>query len=426
MTATRQQVITSKLLTNQQTVSASRSSDEEKKNEIVNKNDNDPLSRSIRINNVENNGKVFATNQISLLGSWLWRRLLRVRPALVAIRPQSSLTSFVCCNLILLLITMDQASSIEATKQDSSKQNKNTQSDVVPANHRLEPGAGSSQGARALVESVLELSSSMASGVDSSKTTGARQGRQYDAASAASSSGSHYAALAGDGGAYVGQVPIGGSPSGGFVGVGGQAGPSAYGPSGDPFGGGSMTGFGAHHTADSLARAYGQATSTGAHHLQVPAHNYGASLAAAGYPGMTGSNINSLGSLLAAGGAGGSNLLSGSMFPLMSKGFDLSEIVCSAIAIAIGTVIIGAPFILIYLFVINQVNSGSGSGSGGLSPSGGPITLTGPSSNTNVSGRRKRQTGLPEALFRQLSPLMNSEQLMQTFKILMNSLAKYQ
>lgn len=110
-------------------------------------------------------------------------------------------------------------------------------------------------------------------------------------------------------------------------------------------------------------------------------------------------------------------------FPLMAKGVDLAEIVCTAIAVAIGAVIVGAPFLLLYLFFMNHMQ---GSGPNALAPGGGSISLTGPTSSTTVTGRKKRHTNLSDALFKQLSPLINTEQLAQAFKILMGSLAKYQ
>jgi len=114
-------------------------------------------------------------------------------------------------------------------------------------------------------------------------------------------------------------------------------------------------------------------------------------------------------------------------FPLMAaKGFELTEIVCTAIAVAIGAVIVGAPFLLLYLFIMNHVQGGQGPGGLGGPTSGGSISLTGPSASTNVSGRKKRQTSFPEVLLKQLSPFINNEQVAQSFKMLLSSLAKYQ
>lgn len=219
-----------------------------------------------------------------------------------------------------------------------------------------------------------------------------RHSRQYDAPISSSSSG-NYAAVSGDSGAYVAQVPLTGTNYGPGSSSGGSYAndlANAYHPN-------------IYHDPISLARGY--SAGVGPMH-----HN------AAAYPPPYGGS-----SIFSAGGAG-SGLLSSSMFPLMSKGLDLSEIVCTAVAVAIGAVVIGAPFILIYLFVMNQMNGNGPS----MGPSGGSISLTGPTSSTNVSGRKKRQISWPEALFKQLNPLVDHEQVANTFKALMNSIAKYQ
>lgn len=142
-------------------------------------------------------------------------------------------------------------------------------------------------------------------------------------------------------------------------------------------------------------------------------------------------------------GSGTGNLWTSSMTPFMNKALDLPEIVCNAIALAVGTIIIGAPFVLIYLLVSNHMNGGSGPGGlgslfgnlggnglGGHSASGGSITLTGPNSQTNGNGRRKRQVNETragrEALLRQAGLLGDgSKQLEFALKSLIDSLAKY-
>lgn len=110
-----------------------------------------------------------------------------------------------------------------------------------------------------------------------------------------------------------------------------------------------------------------------------------------------------------------------SSFPLLSSGFGISEIACVAVAVVIGAIVLGGPFILLYLFMMNQMNGGLGQPGGQQ----GAVSLTGPTSSTTVNGRKKRQASLSEALFNQLSPLINNEQVLFTFKGLINSLAKY-
>lgn len=227
-----------------------------------------------------------------------------------------------------------------------------------------------------------------------------RKGRQYDGSLSSSGTG-NYASVSGDGAAYVAQVPVSGTnnygASSGSIGAN-------YSPNDL-----SAAYHGTYHDPLTMARGYPSPMN--------PLHH-----PAAGYASPIGGPSSSMFGLSPPMGSGG--LLSSSMFPLMSKGFDVSEVVCSAIAVAVGAVIVGAPFILLYLFIMNQM--GGGNGGPGLGPSGGAISLTGPTSSTTVSGRKKRHTSLPEALFKQLSPLVNNEQVANTFKVLMNSIAKYQ
>lgn len=142
-------------------------------------------------------------------------------------------------------------------------------------------------------------------------------------------------------------------------------------------------------------------------------------------------------------GSVGSNLLTSTMTPFMNKALDLPEIVCNAIALAVGTIIIGAPFLLIYLLVTNHLNVGSSpggigglfgnlGGSGGLgghSTSGGSIALTGPNSQTNGNGRRKRQANETRAkkgaYLSPVSLLSDPKRVEILLKSLASSLIKY-
>lgn len=246
---------------------------------------------------------------------------------------------------------------------------------------------------------------------DQSKST-ARHGRQYDGPLSTSPTG-NYAAIAGDAGAYVG-----GGGGGSTAGLS----PAGYGSAAASSGGVSS------YASDHTLGMYSPAGVGGAYHDQLSLTGRGAGYGHMHGPYPQGASFGAAGggNPLAAMFPSGAGLFSSSSggFPLMAKGFDVSEIVCTAIAVAIGAVIVGAPFILLYLFVMNQMQGG-GAGTA-MGPGGGSISLTGPSSSTNVSGRKKRQTSLPEALFKQLSPLVNSEQVAQTFKLLMNSISKYQ
>lgn len=320
-------------------------------------------------------------------GIWLCRLISKSRY-------QSSSMNFV----LLLLIGIFATKSVSAIEGESetvlteNRSSSNIDNEIsqiknVPANHRIDD---SEEIERPTLKIMQQPS---------------RNSRQYDAPISSSSSG-NYAAISGDGGAYVAQVPLTGTNYGSSSGAGSGSSSSyahdlsgAYHPN-------------IYHDPISLARGYSASIS--------PIHH----AAAAGYsPPFGGGPISSMFSAGTLGNAaGGGGLLSNSMFPLMSKGFDLSEIVCTAVAVAIGAVIIGAPFILIYLFVMNQMNN-NGSNMG---PNGGSISLTGPTSSTNVSGRKKRQISFPEAFFKQLSPLINNEQVANTFKALMSSIAKYQ
>lgn len=115
-------------------------------------------------------------------------------------------------------------------------------------------------------------------------------------------------------------------------------------------------------------------------------------------------------------------------------GFGISEIICGVIAISIGAIILGAPFFLIYLALM-----GNFSGSGSLS-------LTNPNQSTTpapANGRRKRLAVIDElnsiaggqdknqfgalarSMIRQLSPLIDLDQLTSSFRKLVNSIEKY-
>lgn len=311
-----------------------------------------------------------------VLDCWLKRLIFKSRRLALVY----AVVLIVTCISIFLA---DQASASETVSSQDSNQDSmiannadGSSNNNGPANHRMED------------------EENLASG----KTTSAfkakgRQSRQYDTSIGASGSGS-YASISGDGAAYVAQMPLSGTSY-----VSSSSNPNVA----------------AANYANDLAGAY-----------QSAAYHDPISMARAGYPSapMAGSALHhsagypsSFGGPLSAMFAG-----SGSMFPLMGKGFDLSEIICTAIAVAIGAVIVGAPFILIYLFVMNQMNGNGPS----LGQGGGAISLTGPTSSTTVSGRKKRHTSLPEALFKHLSPLVNSEQVSDTFKALMSSIAKYQ
>lgn len=298
-----------------------------------------------------------------------WRRLinLKSRPATI---------------VYILLITVAfscsvhhaRANQLDAAQVEDAKINQDTatSSKSVPANHRSDTDA-------------------QAEIRESSK---GRQSRQYDGSLGVSGTGS-YASISGDG-AYVAQMPV----SAASYGPGSNAAASSY---ASDLGGPYHSSGGYHSDPISMGRGYPMGPAPMGH----PS------------PGSFSPSMGPLSSMFSPSSGG---LLSSSMFPLMAKGFDVSEIVCTAIAVAIGAVIVGAPFILIYLFIMNQMNGGGSQ----MGPSGGAISLTGQSSNTNVSGRKKRHTSLPEALFKQLSPLVNSEQVANTFKTLINSMAKYQ
>lgn len=223
----------------------------------------------------------------------------------------------------------------------------------------------------------------------SERSTSGRRGRQYDGLMSTSSANSDYASVPGDG--YLPQSTMSSSRSA-----------AGYSNGGSSVGYGSDMGPpGAYPSMESSMYQYGRS----------------------GFPSASASAMPPIHAPPVFGTHG---LFGGGLFPMMgAKGFDIAEVVCTAIAVAIGAVIIGAPFILLYLFVMNQMN---GNGAGGLSGAGpgGSISLTGPSASTTVNGRKKRHTSFPEALFMHLSPLVNNEQVVNTFKTLMKSIAKYQ
>lgn len=120
-------------------------------------------------------------------------------------------------------------------------------------------------------------------------------------------------------------------------------------------------------------------------------------------------------------------------------GFSIGEIICGLVALAIGAVILGAPFFLIYLALM-----GNFSGSGTLSltnPTGGATPAGGPAATAN--GRRKRLAiyeqlnslasqkhsvdfmSLAESIANRIGPHVDLQQVAATFKRLINSVEHY-
>ena len=121
-----------------------------------------------------------------------------------------------------------------------------------------------------------------------------------------------------------------------------------------------------------------------------------------------------------------------------TNGFSISEIICGLVALAIGAVILGAPFFLIYLALM-----GNFSGSGTLSLTN-PTQASGSAGGTSatVNGRRKRLAifeplrsdeqsraseyiALADSVVSQLSPFIDLQKLSTTFKRLTDSIDKF-
>lgn len=308
--------------------------------------------------------KKSAIKPISCSGRWWLRKLLNMKPG-SSYRGHALLLS-VLCSFMFATIGL----AVEGPSSDLREPS------PPPANHKMDEGISS----------------------QTSNNNKSRHGRQYDSNLGASSTGS-YASISGDS-AYVGQSPSSNYASSPLA-------SAAVNYASDLAGGYHSA---SHYDPMSMSRGY-----------PMPPMSSVGNYPSAGSMSSLFSNGPMSGLASASGPSG--LLSSGSMFPLMGKSFDVSEIICTAIAVAIGAVIVGAPFILIYLFVVNQMNGNGPS----MSPtSGGAISLTGPTSSTTVSGRKKRHTSFPEALLKQISPFVNSEQVAQSFKLLLSSIAKYQ
>lgn len=314
------------------------------------------------------------------------------------------------CVLLVVVFVVKSCTLIEAAgaeREFDEQHDVASKTQVLPANHKMLP---EKQQAEVSAKSFSSSSSSLPPHSTQSskhhKKSPLRQARQYDAAASAmsaagSSASAGYAALAGDssgGSTYAasGALPLmsGHSGASGY----GSGVSSAYGPYGSAS---QMDAYGGISGHNDWSRGYQQPPPP------VPL----------GYPSMP--PAAPFGGMF-------SSAASNSPFPLISKmGFDVSEIVCTAIAVALGAVIIGAPFVLIYLFVMNQMQPGGPAGPG-AGVGGGSISLTGPTSSTTVSGRKKRHASLlPETLLKQLGPLVDNEQLQQTLKTLVRAMAKY-
>lgn len=111
-------------------------------------------------------------------------------------------------------------------------------------------------------------------------------------------------------------------------------------------------------------------------------------------------------------------------------GVSVGELMCAALVVAVGGVVLGAPFVLLYMFLMNysassmNSNGGGGSAPGGLGGGGGgggasgTIALTGPSSSSSSGNGRKKRAA------RSTATLLANE-LEAIFNLLVSSLAKY-
>lgn len=143
----------------------------------------------------------------------------------------------------------------------------------------------------------------------------------------------------------------------------------------------------------------------------------------------------------------GGSLISGASHALshLTNGFTIGEIICGVIAISIGAIILGAPFFLIYLALM-----GNFTGSGTLSltnpTAAGGAAAAGGGAATGANGRLKRSamsepslsfndhelarrhlhvSSLADSFFSELSPLIDLQQVSETFKHLVRSIEKY-
>jgi len=149
------------------------------------------------------------------------------------------------------------------------------------------------------------------------------------------------------------------------------------------------------------------------------------------YPSMASSPIWSASS------SGGLMSTASSALSHWTGGFGISEIICGLIALSIGAVILGAPFFLIYLALM-----GNFSGSGTLSLTN-PNAPAAGGSAPPANGRRKRlaifeQIGsnrksdqlsnfvaLANSAVSRLSPLIDTDKMVGTFRQLIDSIEKY-
>lgn len=100
----------------------------------------------------------------------------------------------------------------------------------------------------------------------------------------------------------------------------------------------------------------------------------------------------------------------------LGTGFELAEVALTIAAVAMGAVIVGAPLVLVYIFITNLVHQNQ---AGNMANVGGSaISLTGPSSQNQQNGRKKRAATSAAAM-------ANSEQLSRTLKHLVNAMATW-
>lgn len=148
----------------------------------------------------------------------------------------------------------------------------------------------------------------------------------------------------------------------------------------------------------------------------------------------SGSSLNPMGSGL---GTSGLMTSASSMLSHWTGGFSITEIICGIVAIAIGAIILGAPFFLIYLALMGNfsgsgslslTNPAAGGAAGGAAPANGRrkrLAIYEPLSSLKEGRRSAELFAMADSIVNQISPFIDVQQVANTLKRLVTSIEKY-
>lgn len=136
-------------------------------------------------------------------------------------------------------------------------------------------------------------------------------------------------------------------------------------------------------------------------------------------------------------GTGGLMTSASNMLSHWTSGFSIGEIICGIVAIAIGAIILGAPFFLIYLALMGNfsgsgslslTNPGTGGAAGGAPPANGRrkrLAIYEPLGSMKEGRRSAELFAMADNIVNQISPFIDVQQVANTLRRLVASIEKY-